>query len=553
MRCLGCKKIISVDEQVCPHCGYDNELYDEPVLKKENMFTITEKKETDISDILDIKEKKTRKRKDTSKVKDIEKNINNDISNQEKEDEVQTYLDFIDDNIEEVLEKIDDIDLSKKDDEDDTQEFDNLDKTVLISLEDTKEDDSYKNEDVITLEENSDEESEDSFVEENEPRRYVETEEEIAMEKATQEEIIFSGRYEDLEDSENDLDDTKEFNVDVSLDKTIAITTLDDTKELDNLSLIDDINNQIDRINKDSVERTGAVEVITEPVKQKEVPSENLKSRKKIFLITGLVILLLFATLVGTIVGIMKEQRSESKINYVDKLGDALHTYYETDDIDDVIYILEEVKKDDEKVTQIHTKTKIICDSWILLYLNEEVENKDKFEKATSKYKGLIDGLYNYALVKNKDKEIRALTYNDYILLIEQIDDIYSDSAVFYDGLELYNDKDYNKAYYMFGRVDKDNSYYDKSVSYNNKIVSNIIELIEKDIDKLEDGIDSLSDRDKLKRYTDIEQIIIDYPNVYSSVKLKDSLDYKELLSKYTSKVSEYTDIVQNSSIENLG
>ena len=136
------------------------------------------------------------------------------------------------------------------------------------------------------------------------------------------------------------------------------------------------------------------------------------------------------------------------------------------------------------------------------------------------------------------------LTEKDYEELMIQFNDIYNDSAIFYDALELYKAKDYNKAYYMFNRVEESNSYYEKSVTYLSIIVEDIIEMINKDISKLEKNIDTLEDSEKLKVYTSIEQIIISYNNLYVSVELNEKNDYQELLSLYTSKVSEYTDKV---------
>ena len=39
---------------------------------------------------------------------------------------------------------------------------------------------------------------------------------------------------------------------------------------------------------------------------------------------------------------------------------------------------------------------------------------------------------------------------------------------------------------------------------------------------------------------------IIDYANVYFNIPLSDNTEYQELLGKYTSKVSEYSSVVNN-------
>lgn len=344
---------------------------------------------------------------------------------------------------------------------------------------------------------------------------------------------------------EDDLfTDTKEF---INLEKTIAISINEDTKELDGLSLMDDINKQIESVN-DEVESDfesskNKIEIIDTP--KKEVVKKEGSLKNKVFLLTGVVVAAFVFTLFVFFWAVSRGSfGQEVTIDYVDKMNVAMQTYYETEDIDDIIFIINEVKDDEVKVKELQTKTRTICDSWILLYLNEELEDVEGFEAATIKYKSLIERLYSDAIITTDDKVIRVLTEKDRDDLIKQLDDIYSDSALFYDALELYNKKEYNDAYYYFKKIDEDNSYYEKSVSYCNSIVNSIISFINDDIDRLEKDIDNLDDDSKLRVYTSIEQIIIDYANVYFNIPLAQNSEYQELLGKYTSKVSEYSIVV---------
>lgn len=361
------------------------------------------------------------------------------------------------------------------------------------------------------------------------------------------------------------LTDTKEY--DLNLEKTISITSIEDTKEY--FGLLDDINKQIDDINNSSsldtpeakevkkiereitdseliVSKEIEENIIKEESKKEEIIEKNddlIAQRKTIFVMTGISVLILILSVLLILFFVFSDN-DKAKIDYVDKMNVAMQTYYDTSDIDDIIYILEESKNNEELLLDLQFKVRTICNSWVLLYLNEEVENNEKFEDATTKYRELIEGLYRYAIVRTDDNLIRALTEKDYEELMIQFNDIYNDSAIFYDALELYKAKDYNKAYYMFNRVEESNSYYEKSVTYLSIIVEDIIEMINKDISKLEKNIDTLEDSEKLKVYTSIEQIIISYNNLYVSVELNEKNDYQELLSLYTSKVSEYTDKV---------
>lgn len=365
----------------------------------------------------------------------------------------------------------------------------------------------------------------------------------------------------------DDLTDTKEY--DLNLEKTISITSIEDTKEY--FGLLDDINKQIDDINENASTNDREVKKIEKEIADSELIVSNeiekdinkeksnidevqekneevIVQRKTVFVMTGIAILiLLFSVLL--ILFFASSDNEQAKVEYVDKMNVAMQTYYDTSDIDDIIYILEEAKNDEKVLLDLQVKVRTVCNSWVLLYLNEEVENKEKFEEATTKYRELIEGLYRYAIVKTDDNLIRALTEKDYDELMVQFNNIYNDSAIFYEALELYNAKDYNKAYYMFSRVEDSNSYYEKSVTYLSIIEEDIINMIKKDISKLEKNIDTLEDSEKLKIYTSIEQIIISYNNLYVSVSLNEKNSYQELLSLYTSKVSDYTDKVINGNV----
>lgn len=334
---------------------------------------------------------------------------------------------------------------------------------------------------------------------------------------------------------------------DIDLSKTIAINVTDGLED-DELSLIDEIDKQIDSMNAEAEIVNSDLKSDTDidnivQINEKKIENDDLRKRKNIFFLTGCLVFVVFIIMFSLFV-FSNIETEQVTVDYVEEIAVAMNNYYETENIDDIVFILEDVKNDDELIKNIQEKVRVICDSWIILYASEEVENKEAFESATNKYKGLIEGLYQYAIVKNDTNLVRALTENDYDELVFQIDNIYTDSVIFYGALDYYKQKDYNKSYYMLGRIEKDNSYYEKSITYKNKIVDNIIALINIDINKLEQGIQDLDDSEKLKVYTSIEQIIIDYNNVYYNVNLDENIDYQELLSKYTSKVSEYTDKV---------
>lgn len=330
------------------------------------------------------------------------------------------------------------------------------------------------------------------------------------------------------------------------LDKTVSISSLSDTKELKDLSLIDDINKQIDTINEE--ENKEDVEINEESKEENLSSKESFYKRRKVLFITGIVSLILAIIIISIL--LLKKDNNDNDIvtDYLKEYETALQTYYDTEEIDDVIYVLESVKNDEAKVKKIQSKTRVIFDSWVLLYIDEEADSLDEYDEITDKYKKLLNGLHTYAIVKLDDNYITALTDYDYEELRKQIEDVYSDCIVFFDALSYYNEKDYDRAYYMFDVIDENNSYYERSKSYKNRILNNVIALLNNDIDKITLGIDELTDEAKLQKYVSVEEVIISYNSVYSNLNLNDNKEYQELLNLYTSKVSEYTDLVSSNS-----
>lgn len=358
----------------------------------------------------------------------------------------------------------------------------------------------------------------------------------------TESDNLFEEHIELLEDMEEKLSDTKEFipiNIkrrddgEASLDETIAINLQH------NDSLIDEINKQIDEMNEEAT--------ISEEKEEDQVEQVEELNNKRTFSTILIVLFVLLVAVISCIVLFAKDntKRSEPVLSFEERLEEAIDIYYNGGDIEDLVTLLNEVKRNSDKVEVIQNTIKITCDEWIIKYRDETAKSKKDFEDITYNYRELIDGLYRYALVKNEDTYIRALTEIDYDELIKQFEDIYEQSRDFYDALDLYNEKDYNRSYYMFNKILEDNSYYDNATSYIDKIYENIIELLEKDINKITGDIDLLTDKEKLDIYIVVEETIIEYDNIYS-VDLNENSKYQELLSIYSNKVSEYTEIVYN-------
>lgn len=323
----------------------------------------------------------------------------------------------------------------------------------------------------------------------------------------------------------------------VSLDKTIAIGIENSD------TLIDQINKQIDEMNEEVTIKEN--KTINDEADNINLDSlDSFKKRRKVLIITAIISVILVSIIICLIV-FTKDISDKSKIEetFDQRLNNAITTYYKDKEIDDLIYLMEDVKKDSSKIEIIQIETSKECNNWLLNYVAEDSKSKKEFEDITYEYRELIDGLYRYALVKNEDAYIRALTEEDYDAIIIYFEDIYSQGLDFYDGLDLYNEKDYNRAYYMFSKIEEENTYYEKSLTYVDKIFENIIELLRNDILKIEKDINNLSDEEKLDLYITIEETILEYNNVYT-FELSDYEEYQNILNDYTSKVSEYTEKV---------
>ena len=287
----------------------------------------------------------------------------------------------------------------------------------------------------------------------------------------------FRNNLELLEKMEDNLSKTIELKTtkkkkidesDVSLEETIAINAI-------NQSLLDDINKQIDSINEDARREEEKIKQLLAEVEHLNT-SESFSKRRRVLIITAIFsMLFMFAISVVYIFSEYYIAEPVVPVEFSDSLKSSLNNYYETNDIEPIVTLLEQSKRNEERVIELQFEVKLSCQSWILRYSQTEVKNKKEFEMLSAKYRKLIDDLYTYAIVKNEVHSIRALNEPDYDELIEQFNGIYSDGTVFYEAMDYYEAKDYNKAYYMFGKIDKENSYYDKSVTYIDKIYENII------------------------------------------------------------------------------
>ena len=174
--------------------------------------------------------------------------------------------------------------------------------------------------------------------------------------------------------------------------------------------------------------------------------------------------------------------------------------------------------------------------------MNDKFEDKEEFDKATKKHEEILFGLNNYAVARvDDDRTIKVLLDSDYLELSNRLNLMYDDSVPFFDAMVFYKSKDYNKAYYMFEKVDKNNVYYDKSQYYLIKIVDNVLAILKKDIAKIEESMNEIPTEEKFIKLAQIEEIILGYDSVYLELNVSKNDDYNKILQDYRDKINELT------------
>lgn len=378
----------------------------------------------------------------------------------------------------------------------------------------------------------------------------------------------------ELKDDNNDSEDFDKFegidNVEDSMVQDDLL--LGETKRivLENEStLMDDISNQIDNMSHDineeekiddilpKMKSEDDTNIINENIKDEDTSDEmvddenninsdaSVRKRKKIFVIS--VISMLFLLLVGFSLynfwsksdgNNTKPYDSTDKIqSSIDK---ALDSYYESKDKSELLQILEDIKNDTEQVEKAQEAVKKKCEEWIDAFYHHEIKNKEELLQQKDNINSLLQDLYTYVNVKNdKDNNVKAITENDYNILLDKINKVYDDSLLYFDSIDYLNKKEYNKAYATFDKIDSNNRYYSRVNGMKEKIETSVIDLLKKDIDKMSSNIDTLSDKSKLNRYIQIQEIILEYKKIYHSINLEDNNDYKELMNYYSNMIDE--------------
>ena len=262
---------------------------------------------------------------------------------------------------------------------------------------------------------------------------------------------------------------------------------------------------------------------------------ETTKTKKNYLLICGAIALIILAL---TILGLnILRKNNSSNYDYKSELSKSLDRYYNTNGeaYDSLTKVLEHVYKEQNKLDSVREETNHRVESWIKEYINVDAPTAAEFSNTTTKYKTLVDNLYNKVEV-NKIKILEEDKYKEYS---EKIETISQDSKIYYRALDAFNKEDYNEAYLQFSKIEEKNNYYEKATSYKSKIINTVISFIKKDINRLEGQVEEKSDAEKLVVYKQIVDIVQKYDKTYKNLGLSNNETYNEYLTTYRNKVSE--------------
>lgn len=325
-----------------------------------------------------------------------------------------------------------------------------------------------------------------------------------------------------------------------SLEKTIAIKELSDTKKFDKSTFMDEINKQIEAVNKEASKEKIEEQ---EKIKKENILSseESLKSRKKILCLVGSITfaIILIAILFLSLYLNAKSDNKNFSYDYKENLTKSLNDYKDNNDSTGITDILDHLSEDEENIPKVEEYAYNLIKDWLDTDLETEDETLELFKEKIDNYQNLIDNIYN--ITSTNDETLHIISSSNLNDLTIYLEDTYNNSKIYYEAKDYYNSKDYNKSYYSFSLINETNTWYEKSQGYLNTIENNIISLIKKDIAKIEQNLEDLTIEELLQKYSSIESIIEEYPNIYYNIPLTDNTTYNSLLSTYKLKVEEYT------------
>lgn len=353
--------------------------------------------------------------------------------------------------------------------------------------------------------------------------------------------------------NEENKNEIKEID-DISLEKTRIFNMQDDDLSLTGLidKQINDINNEEDldktRIypvtdkivnenheDKENDEPVGELDSYSSDENDNDEfnSNESVTKRKKTLIIalifTILIIIGGFTALYFFENNSQQEARTKLNSSNVEKI---FNNYINSNDDKELKELLTDIRDNNEELIKTQKNMNSLLNNYIKKIEDTEYSSINLLTEDINKGKKLLSDIYDITETNNIGT-IRLVSNNDFKDLNSYLETVLNNAKPYYEALSYYKDKSYNEAYVMFDKVTNDNNYYDKANSYKRTIVEDVLKSIKNDIIKMDVDIDSLNDDDKLIKYSQIEDVIIAYDNLYPDLKLDNNNEYNTLLNKY--------------------
>ena len=205
-----------------------------------------------------------------------------------------------------------------------------------------------------------------------------------------------------------------------------------------------------------------------------------------------------------------------------------LNNYYQTREKNNIEKMLVDNSSDPEKMSEIN--------SIVLKQIEKIIDDIIKNSSTEIQYDNKILDLDEYlnSLRSIKFNEAELLSEVDYNNIKERLSHLKETSTSYFDALNYYNAKDYNKAYNTFSAIPEDNSFNKAAVEQMNKITEEILGLLKNDITKMSANLDYMNANEQKNRYYQIKLIIEQYNAAYPYLHLETNPTYNDLLQKYT-------------------
>ena len=182
--------------------------------------------------------------------------------------------------------------------------------------------------------------------------------------------------------------------------------------------------------------------------------------------------------------------------------------------------VLTNIKDNKKAIEYLHTYIKEQTTRWTDSLVKQDYNSKEEFQKEVLKVKQLIE------LIKNtSNDDITTISTEEYKTITERIKQIEEAGTKYYEGIDLYNNKDYNEAYHIMKDTYIESEFYTKSLKIEDQIMDSFFEDLQKELD----NIQIITEEDNLIALN----LLKDYITKYNYLQLDKNEKYKEIMKRY--------------------